>query len=110
MRIVRPNTRGEWTYLFTTEKTFIGSVALGNATQYQVFMIKDEMDRLYVAVMGRGAYEFSGHAHPSYVQQKLGLKFEGDASNLADFINTQNGSYSYEKYGQYDSNLCVKEK
>lgn len=64
------------------------TVALGNMTQYEVY-VRAVGEWLIVAVLERGAYEFEGYAHWEYVMEKMGIKFEADAKNLADFINDQ---------------------
>jgi hypothetical protein len=63
-------------------------LALGNMTQYEV-LVHTVGEWIVVAVLERGAYEFDGYAHWAYVMEKVGIKFEADARNLADFINDQ---------------------
>ena len=98
----RPNRQGKFNIVSTP---FYGDVSLGNFTQYKVGIFRCANRRLFVGVEGNGAYTFEGWCHYGYVAEKLGLKFEGDARNMADFINCQLG-IEHKQQGTYDSSLC----
>jgi len=108
---VRPNKEGIFPDVFWGTQVFRGDVALGNSTQYRICVAK--IGRwFFVGVMERGAYEFDGYVHWSYAKDKLGLKHDGDARNVADFINDQiffggaGGDLPFERQGKYDPSLC----
>lgn len=85
---------------------FYGSVALGNVTQWKVGMFWINDYRLFFAIEGKGAYTFEGFVHYSYVMEKLGVKGESDARNIADFINGQLGYDGQVAQGNYREELC----
>ena len=90
----------------SSHKTFSGEVALGNGTQYR-FRMFWHGEWLVVAILEKGAYEFDGYVHWAYAMEKLGLKFEGDAQNVADFINDQfQNKEPRERQGSYDIRFC----
>ncbi len=105
---IRPTIDGKFPKL---DLPFYGDVSLGNSTQYKVGMFKTVSGRLFVGVEGKPCYTFGNWCHYSYAAEKLGLRFEGDARNIADFINSQLGhdlSAEGEKcQGTYDTKLCV---
>lgn len=78
-------------------------LVLGNATQYKAHMFWSSK-RLVVAIEGRGCYTFEHYAHWTYVQDKLDL-LDGDAMNIADFINVQLGLKEAEQ-GEYMESCC----
>lgn len=106
MNTLRPNPQG--VFPIAPHGTPF-DLALGNGTQHRVLLAMDSGGYLFVAVMGRGAYRFCTNAHPSYVMEKLGMKpYEGDAANLADFINDQYfWPGSTPRFGCYSPECCT---
>ena len=104
-RPTRMKGRGRWREV---SKPFYGDVALGNGTQYKIGCWITERNELFVGVEGKGCYTFPRWTHPSYVKEKLGLRFDGDAKNFADFINHQLGGIAedYEEEGEYQDQFC----
>ena len=104
---IRPTTKGKFPKLTLP---FYGDISLGNSTQYKFGMFICPNGRLFVGIEGRGAYTFSGWCHCSYTQEKLGLRFRGDASAVADLINCQLGQpldfESKECQGEYHESMC----
>lgn len=104
---IRPNSQGQFPQVNTP---FYGDVSLGNSTQYKIGIFRCVNGRLFVGVEGRGCYTFGNWCHYSYAAEKLNLKFEGDARNIADFINCQLGHpLEFEDrvcQGKYDDNMC----
>ena len=84
-------------------ETFYGDLSLGNATMFRIgcFWTKG---RLFLAIEGRGAYTFHNWVHRGYVQEKIGL-MEGDAANVADFLNAQLG-HPEDLQGYYNERSC----
>ena len=89
----------EWPWVDLT-KPFHGAVALGNMTQYNISAFYDGSE-LVVSVEGKGSYSFSRFVHYSYAMEKLGIKYEIDARNFSDWINTQLG-IEREPQGKYN--------
>lgn len=81
---------------------WVGEVALGNMTQYNIWTYKSSHGEIFVAIQGRGAYRFFGFVYAGYSQAKLGLSYESDAAAVADFINDQMGWSHNHRQGQYD--------
>jgi len=107
---IRPTPTGRFPYLCDG----LYQVALGNMTQWEIAVLRltgdfESHGNVVISVLGKGAWEFSIKAHPSYVQEKLGGKaIEGDADNLADFINCQLGCHDdADPFGRYMERLCV---
>jgi hypothetical protein len=103
MREIRPTKEGKWPIL-GNGAPFRGQVALGNMTQYKMTLWHCE-DGLVIAIDERGAYSFNSYSHWAYVQDKLGLKYEGDARNIADLINDQFRELC-DRQGEYNPQLC----
>jgi hypothetical protein len=82
----------------------VHDLALGNGTQFRVGIVNGRTG-LFLGIVGHGAYEFCVPACPGYVEDKLSL-LEGDAMNLADFINDQTFSDTETRYGEYSESLC----
>jgi hypothetical protein len=101
MNPIRPNQAG----VFPTVGAGVFSVALGNMSQFRIGIIPNG-EGLFVAVEGIGAYEFFGYAHRSYIEEKLDI-LDGDAANLADFINDQLEPGS-QRQGYYMKHLCTE--
>jgi hypothetical protein len=105
METIRPFENKEFKYLDSTHG-FV-NIALGNGTMFQVGFIRNE-GSFFIGIMGKGAYTFSHFAHWDYVANKLNL-LEGDARNLADFINTQVLALEgFNKQGYYNLDCCIK--
>lgn len=104
---IRPNRLGQFPKLLLP---FYGDVSLGNGTQYKIGMFICPNGRLFVGVENKGAYTFGSWCHHSYAKEKLNLRFEGDARNIADLINCQLGHpLEFEGVacqGGYDKNMC----
>lgn len=103
MEPIRPNAKGIFPSVLTN---VLLPVALGNFTQYRI-LVAPTSRGVFVSVDGVGAYEFSGFAHWGYVMEKIKLKHDGDATNLADFINDQLG-FCYPRQGRYAAQLCAE--
>ncbi len=81
---------------------FYGNVALGNMTMYKIATTMLRNGYLFIAIENKGCYEFEHFAHANYVQDKLRL-MEGDAGNIADFINDQFPNREMtERQGRYN--------
>lgn len=103
---VRPNSNGVFPNLLRDTNLFRGEVALANHTQYRICLAQIG-SWVFVGILERGAYEFDGYAHWGYVMEKLGLKSEADARNVADFINDQIlTNEPAKRQGTYEPNLC----
>jgi len=106
---IRPTPTGRFPIL----DNGLHTVSLGNMTRWDIVVLHlHDRGAVVVGVMGKGAWEFSIKAHPSYVQEKMGGKvIEGDADNLADFINCQLGCHDDgDPFGRYMDRLCVEAK
>lgn len=102
----RPNSKGIFPNVLKESNLFRGEVALGNYTQYRICLAWIG-SWLFVGILERGAYEFDGYVHWGYAMEKLGLKNEADARNVADFINDQiHANDPPERQGTYDPSLC----
>ncbi len=108
---IRPTSTGRFPYLCDG----LYRVALGNMTQWEIAVLRlvgdfERHGNVVISVLGKGAWEFSVKAHPSYVQEKMGGKvIDGDADNLADFINCQLGCHDDgDPFGRYMDRLCVE--
>lgn len=104
MKVIRPTSKG----VFPVLEDGVHHVALGNMTQFQIAIMRSA-PLMFVGIVGKKCYIFSPiPAHPSYVQEKLGL-LEGDANNVADLINSQYGFSAapsgVEHHGYYHPNL-----
>jgi hypothetical protein len=104
MKVIRPTSTG----VFPVLEDGLHHVALGNMTQYEIAIIRSA-PHLFIGIVGKKCYTFGPfRAHPSYVQEKLGL-LEGDANNMADFINSQYGFSAtpgrIEYHGYYHERL-----
>lgn len=106
MNEIRPNKAGIFPYVLNDNGWIFRNVALGNMTQYKI-LVAQNYNGVIIGVEGRGLYEFGGFAHQGYVKEKLGLKHDSDAANVADFINDQlqNGS---QRQGTYMDHLCTE--
>jgi hypothetical protein len=102
MNPIRPAPDGTWPWL---GESFFGEVALGNMTQFKIGIHRTDHGYL-VSVCEHGAYEFSGFAHWSYVNEKLGV-LDGDARNIADLINAQLVLAEGKKQGIYEPQFCT---
>jgi hypothetical protein len=82
------------------------SVALGNGSQFEVSVSKcsDSAGRV-IGVLGHGCYVFRSWVHWTYAKQKLNL-LDGDALNMADFINCQLNGNPGDVQGRYNPPLC----
>lgn len=109
---VRPNKAGKFPNVIhnaSEGEHTLTQVALGNMTQYRLLVAVTRRG-VFIAIEGIGAYEFQGFAHKGYVADKLNIKHEGDAANLADFINDQHAygidQAIHERQGAYMEHLC----
>lgn len=104
---IRPNTEGRFPKLILP---FYGDVSLGNSTMYKMGMFTCPNGRLFLGIENKGAYTFGGWCHYSYAQEKLGLRFSGDAKSVADLINCQLGNpLEFEGrvcQGEYNKDMC----
>lgn len=103
MNIIRPYTHG----IFPILEDGLHTVALGNATQYEIAIMRRDRGTV-IGIIGKGCYVFTHNAHPAYVQEKLKVG-AGDADNVADFINCQTGCTGRVN-GRYYSNLFHDEE
>lgn len=111
---IRPTVSGVFPKVIDTSDlgaSFWGSVALGNSTQHTFVLLVRDSSVLVVAYLGGGCYEFQGYAHWGYVMEKMGIQFEGDARNIADFINCQMDKAwlpqgKYVSQGSYIERFC----
>lgn len=106
---IRPTKSG----VFPRLETGVHQVALGNSTQFTIGIIHAGVHGqcgLFVGVEARGCYHFANRADRGYVMDKLKLDpFDGDAANIADFINDQNFEPGeIERQGTYLESCCVK--
>ena len=90
------------------EIPFFGSVALGNMTQWRVMAVR-HAQWLHVGVESKGYYMFDSAVHWGYVKEKLNIQFEGDARNIADWINRQLG-LDIETQGDYRDSFCGEDE
>lgn len=107
MKPIRPISKG----VFPSVKDGIHEVALGNMSQFRIAVMRSA-PHLFIGIEGKGCYTFGPFiAHPAYVQEKLKI-MEGDANNVADFINSQYGFNSnpgkFTYHGMYYDNLLNK--
>lgn len=90
---------------------FSGEIALGNGTQFRIGCFFDAQRHFWVAIPGVGAWQFLAGQRTTWqtVQEVLALEHEGDARNLADFINTQidDGLDDNEYAGSYERRFCA---
>jgi len=104
MTTIRPNKLG----VFPRLETGVHQVCLGNSSMFNIGIFAETFP-LFVAIESHGAYGFGVTAHAGYVKDKLKLRFEGDAANIADFINDQlYEPGSIERQGEYTEQLCAK--
>lgn len=104
MNIIRPYTHG----IFPILEDGLHTVALGNATQYEIAIMRRDRGTV-IGIIGKGCYVFSHNAHPAYVQEKLNVG-AGDADNVADFINCQTGCTERVNGRYYPRLMHDKEK
>jgi len=107
MSEVRPNKAGRFPCVIENAmegECTITNVALGNMTQYR-FIVAPTRRGVMIGIENKGCYEFGGFVHKGYVQEKLGLKFEGDCAAVADFINDQLKNNS-DRQATYMEHLC----
>lgn len=104
MTPIRPNKFG----VFPRLETGVYQVCLGNSSMFDIGIIV--FDRgVFVGIYGYGAYSFAVRVDAGYAQDKLKLKFKGDAANIADLINDQlYEPGSIERQGEYTEQLCAK--
>lgn len=105
MKTLRPNMKGFFPCpIETLGSKWIGQVALGNMTQYEICLCWFG-EFIVVAIMDRGAYRFDSYVHWQYAKEHLGLMSENDAQNVADFINDQLsdlcGTEKWKRQGNY---------
>lgn len=105
MQTIRPKKDGKFDVIAGMYDYF--NLALGNSTMFRVGVLLTEEGGIFIGVEGKGAYTFGHFAHWTYVAEKLKLA-EGDARNLADFINAQLHDEAFEIQGTYEANLCQK--
>jgi len=108
MKVIRPTSKG----VFPILEDGIHNVALGNMTQYEIAIMRST--HLFIGIIGKKCYTFGPfRAHPSYVQEKLGI-LEADADNIADFINSQHGFSAtpgrIEYHGHYYESLTEEKE
>ncbi len=118
--IYRPNKTGNrWTLCIDyreevphgTYRPFYGQVALGNATQWNIFACwyyRSTGKWLFVGVEGRGCYSFNSFVHGDYIMEKMNI-FGTDTVNLADWINAQLHFGEFKEQGQYDEQFMKAE-
>jgi hypothetical protein len=99
MKLFRPTSSGVFPRVLN-DGARVADVALGNMTQFTFGLIRTEHG-IFVAIEGKGSYQFSTFVHYGYVMEKLNLKYESDAQAVADFINDQIS----EKPGEYPRQL-----
>ena len=104
MTTIRPTKSG----VFPRLKTGVHQVCLGNSSMFDIGIIV--FDRgIFAGINGYGAYHFAFRADAGYLQDKLKIRFEGDATNIADLINDQlYEPGSIERQGEYTEQLCAK--
>lgn len=100
MRIIRPDSTGRFPKVTLP---FYGPVALGNGTQW-TFSVVPGGNGIVVSIEGRGSYSFGHFVHWTYASEKLGL-MQGDAENVADFVNDQLGVEEDVRMGAYTPQL-----
>lgn len=103
--LIRPNPQGVFPRI---KPGVVHDVALGNSSMFPIVVITDDgFGSMFVAVERHGAYCFSTQAHAGYVSEKLKIKHEGDAENIANFINDQMFEPGeVERQGRYAPKLC----
>ena len=79
---------------------FYGDVSLANMTQFKIGVFKCDNGRLFVGIEGHGSYTFDAFSCPSYVAEKLNLKYESDAKSVTDFIQGQ-----FDFHNQHQNNI-----
>lgn len=84
------------------DKTYFNYIDLGNYTMFRMSLYRTAQPRLglWVSVEDRGSFFFSleNRLHKDYVADKLFL--QGDAGQMADFLNAQIGKDG-EQQGHY---------
>jgi hypothetical protein len=85
---------------FARLDTGIHTVALGNMTSFQVMVVHRDED-IGIGIVGVGCHTFSNFVSKGYVMEKLKLG-DGDAGNVADFINDQLYVQLMDRQGRYD--------
>lgn len=100
---IRPTYDGKWPEV---PRNKLLTVSLGNATEWRIGLFDTRPGRCLVAIERKGAFEFpTAHfLHATYIEEKLNL-LNGDAMNIADFLNTQfkNEEGMSRKQGYYHS-------
>lgn len=86
------DTKVKWPLIATEfDKVYLNYIDLGNVTMFRLSMFKTLIPRpgLFVAIERIGAFFFGldKFLHLNYVAEKLFLN--GDAGQVADFLNTQ---------------------
>jgi hypothetical protein len=105
---IRPTSEGKWPEV---PLNVLLTVSLGNATQWNIGLFETTRGRCLVVIERKGAFNFSApdFLHYGYVQEKLGL-MNGDAMNVADFLNAQHifnqGLKQEIKQGYYNPAFC----
>jgi hypothetical protein len=94
---IRPNSKGIFPLAPRGE---VFTLSLGNMTAFTVCLTQGPYG-LFVGIEGHGAYPFATYPHPGYVKQKLGIRYEGDANNFADFLADQLGVGDGKRFGEY---------
>lgn len=94
----------EWRRIIECDEVFVGWIDLCNMTMFRLtsFITEKPKFSLFVALEGRGNFFFAFNEqekHPNYVSEKLSIPI-ADAEPLADWINTQMGTYK-KQYGEY---------
>lgn len=86
------------------DNPIILSLNLGNGTAFRVIFFRFiQQYRLFVGIEGKGCFLFresKNYVSPKYVAEKLNLE-EGDADNLADWLNAQL-NVNAKEFGYYN--------
>ncbi len=94
----RPNAEEpRWDLVVHEHEPYFQKVALGNGTAFRILAVwctefPGRGPVLAVGVEERSFFAFQHFVHWSYLQEKMKL-LNGDARNLADWVNTQLGLY-----------------
>jgi hypothetical protein len=99
--------RRRWDVVVEPGFPFYGSVALGNGTQWRFGAFFTPGGKLFVGIEEHGAYVFDGFVHFTYAMEKFHI-LNGDAMNVADWINAQIFEPEQIQQGHYKDDLCLE--
>jgi hypothetical protein len=110
MSTIRPSKdKPRWEHVVAYDYPIYREISLGNMTQYKVGAFFTQIGRLFIGIENKGAYTFEGWTHFTYVQEKLNVKSESDARNIADWINAQLGHDQEREQGIYEYEKLFRE-